>query len=88
MMVGGEKDKDFVSVFRLQLAARGIYIINPWTPGILNEKVSFPLSIMTSALSFSYSLCHGHCEWFLSSSPHLLLEATSIPFPRALLCGT
>lgn len=66
-MVGGEKDKDSVSFFRLQLAARGIYIINPWTPGILNEKVSFPLSIMTSVLSLSYSLCHGHCEWFLSS---------------------
>lgn len=50
--------KDSVSFFRLQLAAGHIRIINIWTFGVLNEKVSFPLSISTSVLS--PTLCAMH----------------------------
>ena len=73
-MVGGETGKDSVSFFRLHLAAGHIHIINLWTFGVLNERVSFPLSIRTSVLS--YSLCRAHCECFLS--PFL-----SSPTPRS-----
>lgn len=81
-MVGGEMGKDSVSFFRLQLAAGHIRIINIWTFGVLNEKVSFPLSISTSVLSPTLCAMHIASVFLPPSSPHLLPEATNIPFPE------
>lgn len=81
-MVGGEKGEDSVTFFRLQLAAGHIYIINLWTFGVLNEKVSFPLSIRTSVLSPTLCAMDIVSDFFPPSSPHLLPEATNIPFPE------
>ena len=81
-MVGGETGKDSVSFFRLHLAAGHIHIINLWTFGVLNEKVSFPFSIRTSVLSPTLCAVHTASVFFPPSSPHLLPEATNIPFPE------
>lgn len=81
-MVGGETGKDSVSFFRLQLAAGHIRIINIWTFGVLNEKVSFPLSIRTSVLFPTLCAMYIASVFLPPSSPHLHPEATNIPFPE------
>lgn len=78
----GETGNDSVSFLRLQLAAGHIHIINLWTFVVLNENVSFPLSIRTSILSPTLCAVHIASDFLPPSSPHLLPEATNIPFPE------